>query len=343
MVASNTQNFKLLDCTLRDGGYVNNFNFKANNINKIIQGLSLSNIDAIELGFLKNGNHSSDQSLFNYVSEAEKFLQNVDTSQEFCLMIRPDWYDISKLEPCTGKVKTLRFAFHYEDLSLMLQQAEIAKKFGYSVIFNPVNINSYTESELKSLLTTLNFYKPKAIYIVDTFGSLLPDNLRSIFTVFDSCLDKDIAIGLHLHENLSISLALACMFIDLVGKTRVGYIDSSVLGIGRIPGNLCTELIMNFFNKCQNSNYNVEEIYKLIDNPITEIKNVTPWGYSPVYAITAFKKIHRSYAEFLTEKTDLGLEDMNIILSQINDIKDQENYNQNLIEDLYSNFKSGNK
>lgn len=343
MVTNKTQNFKLLDCTLRDGGYVNNFNFKVNNINKIIEGLSLSNIDAIEIGFLKNGNHSPDQSLYNYVSEAEKYLQNINVSCEFCLMIRPDWYDISKLEPCIGKVKTIRFAFHYNDLNLMLQQAEIAKKLGYSVIFNPVNINSYTELELKSLLTTLNFYKPKAIYIVDTFGSLFPNTLRNIFSVFDSCLDKDIAIGLHLHENLSISLALACMFIELVNNTRVGYIDSSVLGIGRIPGNLCTELIMNFLNKSQNLNYNVEEVYKLIDNPITEIKNTTPWGYSPAYAITAFKKIHRSYAEFLTEKTDLSLQDMNIVLSQINDIKDQENYNQNLIETIYLNFKSDNK
>ena len=67
VIKENKTNIKLLDCTLRDGGYVNNFNFGEENINTIVNNLSTTNVDLIELGFLKNGNHSQDQSLFNYV------------------------------------------------------------------------------------------------------------------------------------------------------------------------------------------------------------------------------------------------------------------------------------
>ena len=65
---------KILDCTLRDGGYVNNFEFGEDNISKVINGLYHSKVDMIELGFLKNGSHSKSQTLFNYVSDAEKYI-----------------------------------------------------------------------------------------------------------------------------------------------------------------------------------------------------------------------------------------------------------------------------
>ena len=167
-------NVKLLDCTLRDGGYVNDFNFGKANINKIINRLSTTNVDIIEIGFLKNGKYTEDQSIFNSVSEAELLLTDTPSHQQYCLMIRPDWYDIANLERCVGKIKSLRFAFHYDDLELTLEQAKIARSYGYSVFLNPVNVLSYSHTQLRQLLKTLNEFKPEGIYIVDTFGSMLP-------------------------------------------------------------------------------------------------------------------------------------------------------------------------
>ena len=343
VIKENKTNIKLLDCTLRDGGYVNNFNFGEENINTIVNNLSTTNVDLIELGFLKNGNHIQDQSLFNYVSEAEKFTKHIEHNQDFCLMIRPDCYDISKLEKCTGKIKFLRFAFHYNDLNLMLQQAEIARSYGYEVFFNPVNILSYSEEELKQLLFSLNQFKPKGIYIVDTFGSLLPSDLPNIFSIFNNELDKEIAIGLHLHENLSISLALAINFIDMIKDTRIAYIDCSIQGIGRIPGNLCTELIMGYLNSVKKNTYNLSGVYSSITNPISGIKKETAWGYIPAYAITAFNKMHRSYAEYLMEKPNLSLQDIDTILNKIESKLDREEYNESIITQLYNDFLTNSK
>jgi 4-hydroxy 2-oxovalerate aldolase len=331
-------NFKILDCTLRDGGHVNDFNFGEGNIKKIIKGLINSNIDLIELGFLMNGNHNKNQTLYNTVSEAEINLQDITTNKEFCLMIRPDWYDINQLEKCTSKVKSIRFAFYQKDLELTLHQARIARNYGYDVYLNPVNVFSYSDAELENILKSLNNFKPKAVSIVDTFGSMLPEDLIKLFKIFSNNLNKDITLGLHLHENLSISLALAIEFIELIGNSRNAIIDSSILGMGRIPGNLCSELIMNYLNIKGIGKYNLSSIYELISDPISEIKNQIPWGYMPAYAITAYLKIHRSYAEYMLEQTRLSLHEMEHILLKIESDEYKDDYNEKLIESLCNEY-----
>lgn len=335
-------NIKILDCTLRDGGYVNDFDFKKENIKKIIKHLINSKIDVIELGFLKNCEYSIDKTFYNFIAEAEYHLNEFEPINNFSLMIRPDWYDISKLKAFNGKIKNLRFAFHYNDLNLALNQAEKARNLGYNIIFNPVNINSYKPKDLENILINLNKFNPNAVYIVDTFGSMLPSDLKNIFSVFNETLNEKISIGLHLHENLSLSLGLACVFIDLIGN-RNGYIDSTLIGMGREPGNLCTELMLNYINSYENNRYNLIDIYEAIENPISIIKKTNNWGYSPAYAITGFKKIHRSYAEFLLEKKELTLLDINNILNEINSESDKSEFKKSFIETLYLKYKNKKK
>ncbi len=332
----NFNNIQLLDCTLRDGGHVNNFNFGKENIEKIVKGLSASGVDIIELGFLKNGVHNPNQTLFNLVSEAESYT-NISgfKNQNYSLMIRPDWYDISKLTPACFNIKNLRFAFHFKDLDLTLKQVNVAKDLGYEIMLNPINILSYTQQEMENLLPILNSLNPKCISIVDTFGAILPEDLKNIFNLFNNHLDKEIMLGLHLHENLSISLALAIIFSELIGNDRNGCIDSSVLGMGRIPGNLCTELIMNFFNSKNNDRFNLKEIYNLIDDPISSIKESEPWGYMPVYALTAFNKTHRSYAEFLMKKPGVTLNQIALVLKKLASDEEKENFQETLADFYY--------
>lgn len=329
---------KVLDVTLRDGGHVNNFNFGEKNIQKIVDNLSISNVDAIELGFLMNGNHSTNQSRFNRITEVEKFLKNNDSPNEFFVMIRPDWYDISYLEKTCGRVKNIRFAFYLKDLELTFFQANRARDLGYNVYLNPVNVFSYSQYELENLLKKLNTFCPSAVSIVDTFGCMLPKDLDTFYSLFNKHLDQRIAIGLHLHENLSLSFALAQQFLRNIPNSRDYYIDSSIAGMGRIPGNLCTELILQYLNMEFSKNYNLENIFILISDPISEIRNRIPWGYLPAYGLTAFLKVHRSYAEFLLEKKELDLKDINQILSKIKNKNDREFFNKDLLNILYNEY-----
>jgi len=205
---------KVLDCTLRDGGYVNNFNFGEENKIEITNKLISAGIEIIEIGFLKNGNHYKDLTYYNKVSEAEKYITHNCINQKYCLMVRPDWYDINFLEPATEKIDCLRFAFHSRDMRLTLDQAGKARDLGYSVFLNPVNITSYSELELEQLLITINLFQPEAVSIVDTFGSLLPKQFTKILDSFHDLLSPNITIGLHLHENLSFSMGIANQFLE---------------------------------------------------------------------------------------------------------------------------------
>ena len=325
----------LRDCTLRDGGHVNDFAFGVELIRAVVAGLSQARADIIELGFLKDGPHAPGQTLFTRVAEAERYTTETHSRQGFSLMIRPDWYDIAQLEPCTGRIATVRFAFHPEDLPLTLRQAEVARAAGYQVVLNPVNVMGYAPSDLESLLRALNTFHPQGVCIVDTFGSMLPDDLARIVAAFDAIIHPSIGIGLHLHENLSISLALAHDFLRSMDGRRPTSVDCSILGMGRIPGNLCTELLMEYLNRTRGRAYQLRPVYELISTAIADLKRTTPWGYLPAYAMTAFRHTHRSYAEYLLGKGDLSLVDIADILDRIIEPSDRSHYRETLAEALY--------
>lgn len=340
----NTINHKnsiqILDCTLRDGGHVNNFAFGRRQIRSIVDCLGRANIDIIELGFLKNVVYHADKSLFSNVTQAEELLEGLPHGQDYSLMIRPDWYDIAQLEPCSGRIRKIRWAFHARDLDLTLRQAQQARALGYEIYFNPVNVFSYSEAALRDMLYAVNEFEPVNVAIVDTHGSMLEPDLLHYHAVFDGLLKPGIALSVHLHDNLLLAFSLAQKFITLTQGRRVAGIDASVLGMGRIPGNLCTELIARYVNMQCGGCYNLPAIYEAIQDPVAGIKQKLPWGYALLYAETAFRKLHRSYAEYLIESTDLSVPEAAAILAQIEGSTDREEFNEVLVQGLVSRYRS---
>jgi len=297
---------ELLDCTLRDGGHVINWKFGHDKINRIIDNLDGAKIDFIEMGFLRDVDYNKDASLFASIEQANKYLENKKLSSNFTLMIRPDWINFDIL-PQADTVNTLRWAFYEQDFSRLVTQVEAAKKAGYAVYLNPINIFAYNEKSLVDLIMRLNDLEPDGVSIVDTFGSLLPSDLTYYSSIFTDNLNKNIKLGLHLHENLSLSFALAIQFVREIGSSRDIIIDSSLLGMGRAPGNLPTELIISFLNRELNKDYDSATILKVTGEEIIPLKEIFKWGYSPEYALTAFNRVHRSYAEYLTEELSASL------------------------------------
>jgi len=308
---------KILDCTLRDGGYVNDFAFGEESKSVICKHLIDADIDIVELGFLKTGKHNPNLSMYDKISDAEKYIVPTKSHQSYCLMVRPDWFDINLLESAKEKIHTLRFAFHGRDLDLTLRQAKIARELGYSIYLNPVNITSYEEDKLILLLTKMNDFAPDGVSIVDTFGSLLPNNFKRILNIFHNNLEQNLTLGLHLHENLSLSMGLASFFLNEMMDQRNLVIDSSLLGMGRIPGNLCTELISGLLNEEYGRTYNQKIIYQVLSSEIQPLREKFVWGYLPQYAKTGFEKVHRDYAEYLIESTNFSIEQIFEVIEKI--------------------------
>lgn len=333
-------NIKLLDCTLRDGGYINNWDFGIFTIRDIIRELTASRVDYVEVGFLRDCEHDRDRALFNNCAEIAPVLPDKRGNTMFTAMALHNKYDIRKLEPYDGKtIDAIRVTFHDYDIEEGLIFIRKAMEKGYKVFCNPINIMGYSDEMLLQLFQKVNAIHPYAFSIVDTFGSMMKSDLQRIYSLAEHNLDDSIVIGLHLHENLALSYSLAQEFISMKSPERRCVIDGSMLGMGRVPGNLCIELIMDYMNKTQGSAYDLNPVLDGIDDHIVQLKQVEPWGYSTAYALSAKYNLHRNYAEFLLGKGRLRAKQINQILASIEERK-KTAYDESYIETLYEGFQN---
>lgn len=333
-------NIKLLDCTLRDGGYINDWNFGYHTIKSIIRQLVESQVDYVEIGFLRNCEYDRNKALYNNCSEMMPVLPEKKGNTMFTAMALHNKYDIDKLENYDGRtIDAVRVTFHDYDIDEGLTFIKKAKEKGYKVFCNPINIMGYSDEKILELLKKVNQIQPYAFSIVDTFGSMMKSDLLRIYSLIEHNLDKSIVIGLHLHENLALSYSLAQEFIAMKASERKSVIDASMLGMGRTPGNLCMELIMDYMNKTQGTVYDVNPVLDGIDDYIIQLKQIEPWGYSTAYALSAKFNLHRNYAEFLLGKGRLRAKQINQILASIEENK-KTAYDEQYIEKLYQKFQN---
>ena len=210
---------------------------------------------------------------------------------------------------------------------------------GYKVFCNPINIMGYSDAELLILLEKINKVHPYAFSIVDTFGSMMENDLLRIYSLVEHNLDKAIKIGLHLHENLGLSYSLAQRFIGIKSSERECVIDASLCGMGRVPGNLNIELMMDYMNRFQGGYYNLSPVYDAINDYIEDLKSIEAWGYSTAYALSAKYNLHRNYSEYLLSKGKLRAKDINFILASIAESK-KAAYDKDYIEQLYQKYQN---
>ena len=330
----------LLDCTLRDGGYINDWNFGYDTIKSIINKLVASKVEYVEIGFLRNCEYDRNKSVFNNCEEMKAILPAEKGNTKFSAMALHNTYDLDKLEPYDGQtVDLIRVTFHDYDIEEGLAFITKVKDKGYKVACNPINIMGYSDAQILELLNRVNEIKPYAFSIVDTFGSMMKGDLLRIYSMVEHNLDKQVVIGLHLHENLALAYSLAQEYISIKATGRESIIDASMLGMGRVPGNLCMELIMDYMNKVQGRDYNVNPVLDGIDDHIVQLKQIEPWGYNIAYALSAKYNLHRNYSEYLLGTGKLRAKQINQILSQI-EPKKKTAYDKNYIEKLYLEFQN---
>lgn len=331
---------KLLDCTLRDGGYINDWDFGYETLRSIIRKLVDSRVDYVELGFLRNCSYDPGKALFNNCEEMKAILPEKRGNTLFTAMALHNKYDVEKLEPYDGTtIDAVRVTFHDYDIDEGLEFIRKVIEKGYKVFCNPINIMGYSDEAIIELLHKINQIHPYAFSIVDTFGSMMKADLLRIYSLIEHNLDPEITIGLHLHENLALSYSLAQEFISIKSSERNCVIDGSMLGMGRVPGNLCLELIMDYMNKTQESSYDVNPVLDGIDDHIVRLKAIEPWGYSTAYALSAKYNLHRNYAEYLLAKGRLRAKQINQILASIEDAK-KTAFDESYIEQLYKKFQN---
>ena len=234
---------KVLDCTLRDGGYINSWKFGKNNIKSIVHNLADANIDIIETGFLRPVEYDDNTSVFNSVAQIKEQISPKKQGVLYAAMIENRNYPFLSLPTYDGtSVDIIRVTFRkteWENAKKTI--TEIVSK-GYKVCVQPVGSASYDDQSLLNLIKDVNQIKPYAFYIVDTLGVMYRKDMRKFYYLIDSNLSRDICIGYHSHNNLQMAFANAQEMTRLSnGRTII--LDSSCYGMGRGVGNLSTELI----------------------------------------------------------------------------------------------------
>lgn len=330
---------KLLDCTLRDGGYVNDWKWGFSCARAIILALTRANIDVVEVGFLRNvGEYVKDVTVCDRIEELNRLLPGEYGNTMYSAMAMRSNYDITKLSPYSGKgIEMIRITAHDYDIEEGMDFAREVKEKGYKLSINPINIMGYSDEQILWIIDQVNAIKPYQFSIVDTFGSMKRRDLDRIVNLVDNNLDRGIRVALHLHENMALSCCLAQRFADFHLKRPVA-IDGSLMGMGRIPGNLPIELIADYLNDYRDTAYDIDYIMDAIQDYIAPIKGKTEWGYTPAYFLSARYNLHRNYAEYYLRKGDLTNRDINHILSDFS--KDKMTvFDQGYADQMYYDYK----
>ena len=328
----------VLDCTLRDGGYVNDFDFSKNTIKTIINKLGKAHMDIIECGFLKNIEYDENKSLYSDVDQITPLITPKKKHTMYVAMIVTGTIQASKIIPRRkDTIDGIRITFHKKEMDEAFELGYALMDKGYEVFMQPVGTTSYSDVELLELFERINEMKPYAFYLVDTLGKLYAKQLLKLFYLADDNLDEDITIGYHSHNNLQLSFSNAQQLIQSCGKRNI-IIDGSVLGMGRGAGNLCSEILTQYINENIEYRYHTELLLELMDEYISPISYIHPWGYSAGYFLAATNNCHPNYVSFLLNKQTLNMKQIYQVLKEIPS-NERSLYNEKLISGLYLKFQ----
>ena len=330
----------LLDCTLRDGGYLNDWNFGNNTLTSIFKCLISSGIEIIEVGFLdERRKFDMNYSIMPDTNSVSKIYGNIDKRNSMIVgMIDYGTCSIKNIQHCNESyLDGIRVIFKKHCMHDAINFCKQIKSLGYRVFIQAVSITSYSEKELLELIELVNELKPYAMSIVDTYGLLHQDSLVQIFNIMDANLSKEICIGYHAHNNFQMGYANCIEVLNKDVKRKI-LVDATLYGMGKSAGNAPIELISMYMNEKFIKKYDINQILEAIEKNIIEIYNKMPWGYNLFYYISALNKCHPNYVSYLMNKRTLSIKSINKILELI-DTEKKLLYSKEHIEYLYLRYK----
>lgn len=332
------RNVRVLDCTLRDGGYCNQWKFGFENIRKIINRLVEAQIDVIECGFLTN-KVIYDKNIAKYTTldEVASVIPKDREGRLYVCMVNYGDYDVTQIPDYDGNsVDGLRIAFHKKDMIPAMEWCKKIKSKGYKVFVQAMVSLNYSDSEFLELIQLTNEVQPYSFYIVDSFGVMKRKDLIRMFYMVEHNLEETINIGYHSHNNMQLAYSNAQALVDISSKREM-IIDSSVFGMGRGAGNLNTELFVEYLNDNIGTGYKLKPLLAIIDEILNDFYQRNYWGYSLPNYLSASYNAHPNYAGYLDNKKTLTVENMEEIFSMMETEK-KAVFDKEYVEKIYEDY-----
>ncbi len=304
---------KILDCTLRDGGYYTGWDFSDDLVNNYLDLAKHLPINIVEVGY--RGNRKKKSYFGEYYFLTKTKLQNIKKKignrTKISIMIDlKDWKTPKELElnlkDCRSCVDLIRFAVNPRNLSNIKKYLEITKKLGFIVAVNLMYVHlTLKDKKIISDVIKLNKYFD-VLYLVDSYGTLIPGDVGNIIKKI-KLIDKNLKIGFHSHNNLELALSNSIEAID----HKVDFVDCTFTGMGRGAGNLKTELLLSYLgiklNKIKIKNF--KNIGNVVDK-FEEIRNEEKWGATLPYMISGSTNSPQSEAMQLIKSKRYDMTDI---------------------------------
>ncbi len=323
----------ILDCTLRDGGYYNNWDFSKNTVNDYLKTMSAVNINYVEVGF--RSFQSKDFKGPTWYT-TDSYLESLEIPKNLNIGVMVNSFELIShslgIEKATklmfknkkkSKVKFVRLACHFEEFDKTLKICEILKRMGYLVTINLMQISEQSEDKILSVAKLSQKILPDVLYFADSLGGMDPTHISSLVKTFRKHWKG--ALGIHTHNNMGKAIANSLAAKNL----GVTWLDSTVTGMGRGPGNAQTEYLLIEMQNFENKKIDISPLLKLIKKHFDPIKQKYKWGPNPHYYLAGKYGIHPTYIQEMLA-SDF---DENEVLAAINQLKNTgaKKYNADLV------------
>ena len=284
------EKIKVLDCTVRDGGLINNHAFGHEFVREVYRALSVSGVDYMEIGY-KNSKKlfsEKDFGLWKFCDDSEirKVTDGIESQTKISVMVDVGRVDIDDVEPqAASPVSMIRVASYVKDIDKAIYLVNHFAEKGYETTVNIMAISRALDNELNEALQQHEEEsKADCVYIVDSFGALYQESTEFLVKKAKSIL-KTKEVGIHAHNNQQLAFANTIEAII----HNANYVDGTVYGLGRAAGNCPLELLIGFL---KNPKFDIRPILDLISKEFIPLREKLEWGYIIPYAITGMLDEH---------------------------------------------------
>lgn len=334
---------RLLDCTLRDGGYVNDWEFGHDNIVSIFERLVDANVDVIEIGFLDERRpFDMNRSIMPDTESVGKIYGALDRKQaEIVGMIDYGTCGLENIRPCSDSyLDGIRVIFKKHIMHEAMDFCRQVKALGYKVYSQLVSITSYNDAELMELIGLVNEVKPYAVSMVDTYGLLHPEDLLHYYDLMDKYVDPEVKIGFHAHNNFQLAYANALAFLGKEPHHDI-VVDGTLFGMGKSAGNAPLELLAMRLNDKYDKDYKINPMLEGIEESVMSFYGKAPWGYKLFFYLCGLNKCHPNYVTYFKDKQNLSVSKIDDLLSLIEPEDKKLLYDKLVAEKIYDDYLSG--
>lgn len=339
-------NFSILDCTLRDGGYYNNWDFEPEVVQEYLNSVASANIDYVELG-LRNFPKSGFLGAFAYTTEDYINSLTLPEGPVYGVMVdaktildsgMPIDVAINKLfvPAAESKIGLVRVAAHFKEVEQSWPIVKKLKELGYIVGYNLMQAGGKSEDLIaEKARTAQNWGCLDVLYFADSLGNMDSNEVRRIVGALRTHWSGP--LGIHTHNNMGKGLDNTLVAI----QADVTWVDSTVTGMGRGAGNTQTESLLAFLDK-DDSKYKPKPIYELVIRHFEVMQKEYGWGSSLLYFLGAQNDVHPTYIQNLLSNTHYGTDEIIGAVDYLSNLEGTTSYNGAVLDTALS-FSSNDK